>query len=153
MPAPQITLTSPLGEDLKFESMKLSEGLSTLGEMQLTLRSSKPDLQPEDLLGKPVTVTVELRNGQRYFNGYVTRFGAGRHQGRYFGYTAIVHPWLWFLGRTSDCRIFVRSDAKPRKPKKWPSSLCTGRPVIDHQVSFLVLARTIRSWKATCEDK
>ncbi|HET7866953.1 MAG TPA: type VI secretion system tip protein TssI/VgrG, partial [Burkholderiaceae bacterium] len=107
MPAPQITLTSPLGEDLKFESMKLSEGLSMLGEMQLTLRSLKPDLQPEDLLGKPVTVTVELRSGQRHFNGYVTRFGAGRHQGRYFGYTATVHPWLWFLARTSDCRIFT----------------------------------------------
>jgi type VI secretion system secreted protein VgrG len=107
MSAPQITLTSPLGEDLKFESMNLSEGLSTLSEMQLNLLSPKPGLQPEDLLGKPVTVTVELRSGQRHFNGYVTRFGAGRHQGKYFGYTATVHPWLWFLSRTSDCRIFT----------------------------------------------
>ena len=107
MPPPQITLDSPLGEDLKFKSMVVSEGLSTLGEMQLDLLSLKDNLQPEDLLGKPVTVTVQLRNGQRFFNGYVTRFGAGRHQGRYFGYTATVHPWLWFLGRTSDCRIFT----------------------------------------------
>jgi type VI secretion system secreted protein VgrG len=107
MPTPQIKLTSPLGEDLKFESMNLSEGLSALSGMQLTLLSPRPDLQPEDLLGKPVTVEVALRSGQRFFNGYVTRFGAGRHQGKYFGYTATVHPWLWFLSRTTDCRIFT----------------------------------------------
>ena len=29
---------------------------------------------------------------------------------------------------TSDCRILVRSEAKPRKPKKRPTSSCTGRP-------------------------
>ena len=107
MPPPQITLNSPLGEDLKFKSMTASEGLSTLGQMELNLLSPKANLRPEDLLGQPVTVTVQLRSSRRFFNGYVTRFGAGRHQGRYFGYTAIVHPWLWFLGRTSDCRIFT----------------------------------------------
>jgi type VI secretion system secreted protein VgrG len=54
-----------------------------------------------------VTVTVQLRDdAKRHFNGFVSRFGAGRHQGRYFAYQATVSPWLWFLTRTSDCRIF-----------------------------------------------
>ena len=58
MPAP-ITFTSPLPPaDLAFESMTASEGLSHLGEIQLGLLSPKPDLQPEDLLGKPVTVSL-----------------------------------------------------------------------------------------------
>jgi type VI secretion system secreted protein VgrG len=75
--------------------------------MQLSLLSRKPDLKPQDLLGKPVTVHVELRDGaKRHFNGIVSRFGAGAHRGRYFGYQASVKPWLWFLTRTSDCRIF-----------------------------------------------
>ena len=26
--------------------------------------------------------------------------------GRYRRYYATVHPWLWFLSRTADCRIF-----------------------------------------------
>jgi len=26
--------------------------------------------------------------------------------GRYHRYSATVHPWLWFLTRTADCRIF-----------------------------------------------
>ena len=42
----------------------------------------------------------------RYFNGYVTRFAQGGTYGRYTRYYATVRPWLWFLTRTSDCRIF-----------------------------------------------
>ena len=107
MPVP-ITLKSPLpAKDLMFESMTASAGLSMLGEMQLGLVSEKPDLKPEDLLGKPMTVSVALRDDkQRHFHGFVTRFGIGAHRGRYFGYQASVRPWLWFLTRTADCRIF-----------------------------------------------
>jgi type VI secretion system secreted protein VgrG len=54
-----------------------------------------------------VTVTAQLRNdAKRHFNGFVSRFSAGVHRGRYFAYQATVNPWLWFLTRTSDCRIF-----------------------------------------------
>jgi len=103
-----ITLTSPLPpEDLFFESMNMTSGLSTLGEMQLSLLSEKPDLKPQDLLGKPMTVHITLQDGsKRHFNGYVTRFGMSAQSGRYFGYRATVRPWLWFLTRTTDCRIF-----------------------------------------------
>lgn len=105
---PPITLTSPLPpEDLFFQSMAASAGLSSLGELQLGMLSSKPGLTPEDLLGKSVTVHVELADGgKRHFNGYVTQFGIGDSRGRYHGYRATVRPWLWFLTRTTDCRIF-----------------------------------------------
>ena len=106
--ANSITITTPLpGTDLFFESMTVSAGLSTLGEMQLSLLSEKSDIKPTDLLGKLVTVHVEMPDGaKRHFNGYVTRFGLGTHKGRYHGYRATVRPWLWFLTRTNDCRIF-----------------------------------------------
>jgi type VI secretion system secreted protein VgrG len=105
---PPITLTSPLpADDLLFASMQASAGLSMLGETHLELLSAKADLKPEDLLGKPVTVTLQLRDdAKRYVNGFVTRFGIGAHRGRYYSYQAIVSPWLWFLTRTADCRIF-----------------------------------------------
>ena len=107
MPAP-ITISSPLpATDLIFESMATTAGLSMLDEIQLTLVSPSADLSPEALLGKPVTVTVALPDdAKRYFNGYVTRFAIGAHRGRHYGYQATVRPWLWFLTRTSDCRIF-----------------------------------------------
>src|SRR5512133_951065 len=103
-----VTITSPVPADsLLFESMTASAGLSQLGETQLTLLSAKSDLKPDDLLGKPMTVKVNLRGETaRYFHGYVTRFGMGAHRGRYFTYQATVSPWLWFLTRTADCRIF-----------------------------------------------
>jgi type VI secretion system secreted protein VgrG len=105
---PPITFKSPLpADDLLFESMNLTAGLSTLGEMQLRLLSKKPDLKPEDLLGKAVTVAVQQRDSaKRHFNGFVTRFGTGARRGSYFAYDATVRPWLWFLTRTADCRIF-----------------------------------------------
>ncbi|RTL30414.1 MAG: type VI secretion system tip protein VgrG [Burkholderiales bacterium] len=103
-----ITLSSPLpAADLFLDALSVSEGLSLLGGMQLNLLSEKGTLAPQDLLGKPVTVTINLGDdSKRYFNGYVTRFGLGKPQGRYFAYQAEVRPWLWFLTRTSDCRIF-----------------------------------------------
>ena len=108
MPVP-ITLQSPLPpQDLLIESMTASTGLSHLGEAHLGLLSEKSDVDPKDLLGKPVTVTVQLddEHPARYFHGYVTQFGMRSHRGRYFGYQAVVRPWLWFLTRTADCRIF-----------------------------------------------
>ena len=107
MPTP-FSITTPLPEeDLRFDSMQHSAGVSALEETQLFLLSDKPDIAPEDLLGQPVDVRIELRNGEkRHISGYVTRFGLGRHQGRHFGYLAEVRPWLWFLTRSSDCRIF-----------------------------------------------
>lgn len=103
-----ITLSSPLpAADLFLESMNVSEGLSQLGGMQLNLLSEQSTLAPKDLLGKPVTVTLHLQDDEkRFFHGYVTRFGLGTPRGRYFAYQAEVRPWLWFLTRTSDCRIF-----------------------------------------------
>ena len=107
MPHP-VSLISPLPpEALRLHSMTATEGLSTLGELQLGLLSDNPDLLPEDLLGHPMTAVLELRDGhKRHFHGLVTRFGSGAPQGRHFGYRASLRPWLWFLTRTSDCRIF-----------------------------------------------
>lgn len=107
MPLP-IEIQAPVpASDLAVHQLEVREALSELGEMSLGLLSAKPDLKPEAFLGQPVTVTLHTRGeGKRYFSGYVTRFGLGQPQGRRFGYQATVRPWLWFLTRTSDCRIF-----------------------------------------------
>jgi type VI secretion system secreted protein VgrG len=107
--ATPFTLTTPLpATDLRFESMSHSSGLSMLEEMQLNLLSEKADINPDKLLGQPIDLAVLLRNAgtKRHFCGLVTRFSIGRHRGRWFGYQAVVRPWLWFLTRTADCRVF-----------------------------------------------
>src|SRR5262245_60544140 len=101
-------VSTPLGEDvLLFHGMHAREELGRLGEYQLDLLSPKKDVNPDDILGKNVTVKLALPDDStRYFNGVVTRFSQGAQYGRYFRYGAVVRPWLWFLTRTTDCRIF-----------------------------------------------
>ena len=100
-------LNTPLGADvLLFHRLQAREELSRLSDFQIDALSIKADINVDDILGKNVTVKVELADEQlRHFNGYVTRF-AQVGIGRYHAYQAIVRPWLWFLTRTADCRIF-----------------------------------------------
>jgi type VI secretion system secreted protein VgrG len=103
----EMEISTPLGEDVLFHSMYTREELSALSEYALQVLSSKRDLDLDKILGENVTVKVALPNDTtRYFNGYVTRFTQGGMYGRYHVYSAIVRPWLWFLTRTADCRIF-----------------------------------------------
>ncbi len=103
-----MAITTPLGEDvLLFHGMHAREELSRVSEFQLDLLSDKIDINPDDILGKNVTVKLELPDdNERCFNGFVTRFAHGGTLGRYHRYLATVRPWLWFLSRTADCRIF-----------------------------------------------
>ena len=104
-----IAVNTPLGGDvLVFGRMTATEQLSRLFEFDLELFSDRNDIGPQDVLGKNMTVRMELpMGGTRYFNGFVTRFvHIDTHSQRYGAYRATLSPWLWFLTRTADCRIF-----------------------------------------------
>ncbi|NLI33215.1 MAG: type VI secretion system tip protein VgrG, partial [Deltaproteobacteria bacterium] len=90
-----------------FHRMTASEELSRLFRFELDLLSENHSISFEDLLGQKVTVRLELPHDKnRYFNGFVTRFSQVGTVGNYALYNATVHPWLWFLTRNADCRIF-----------------------------------------------
>ena len=57
------------------------------------------------LLFHRMTATEEL-DKTRYFNGFVSRFSQEGTFDDFNAYSVTVHPWLWFLTRTADCRIF-----------------------------------------------
>ncbi len=82
--------------------------------MQLEVLSDNTDIKAEKLLGQNITVRCELPNSEdaaRYFNGLVASFQhAGLEEGMAV-YRLRVVPWLWFLTRTSDCRIFQEKAA------------------------------------------
>jgi len=103
-----IELTTPLGPDqLLIRDMSATEELGRLFVIDITLLSPSGDIRFEDLLGQDVTVRVDLpHDRKRYFSGYVSDFSQAVDEGRYAVYHATVRPWLWFLTRTSDCRIF-----------------------------------------------
>jgi len=101
-------LLTPLGPDiLLFHQMEARESLSQLSEYHLDMLSLAEDIDPASLLGQRISIQMELPGDQdRYFTGYVTRFSHMGVHGRYYRYQAHVSPWLWFLTRTADCRIF-----------------------------------------------
>ncbi len=101
-------IVTPLGDDvLLFHGMAAREEMSRPFEYNLDLLSKKKDVNVDQILGKNVTIKLGLPDDQtRYFNGYVTRFAQGAMIGPYHRYVATVRPWLWFLTRTADCRIF-----------------------------------------------
>ncbi len=94
-------------KDLLFHTMHGREEVGRLSEYQLGLLSLKNDLDLNKILGQKVTVKLELPDlSIREFSGFVTRFAQQGMYGRYHAYVATVRPWLWFLSRTADCRIF-----------------------------------------------
>ena len=102
-----IRIKTPLGEDvLLFYRMNGYERLSELFEYEIELLSENHAIQPESLLGENITVGLRLQDGERFFNGYVTRFGQYGSLDIYSYYRATVRPWLWFLSRQANCRIF-----------------------------------------------
>jgi type VI secretion system secreted protein VgrG len=102
-------ISTPLGNDLLFHRMSGREDLSQLFEYQVDLLSARSDISLDEIMGKNVTVKLELPDDStRFYNGYVTRFTQMGTLGRYYTYHATVRPWLWFLTRTADCRIFSK---------------------------------------------
>jgi type VI secretion system secreted protein VgrG len=106
--ARQVEVITPLGDDvLLFHSMTATEELGRLFQFELELLSNEPDLNFDDLLGQNVTVRLELPDDKtRYFNGFVSRFSQEGTYEDFNAYSITVHPWLWFLTRCADCRIF-----------------------------------------------
>jgi len=104
----QIAITTPLGEDvLLFHKMTATEELGRMFRFEIDLLSKDPNIKFEKILGQNVTIRLDLPNNKmRYFNGYISRFSQVGTSGIYHAYHATVHPWLWFLTRSADCRIF-----------------------------------------------
>ncbi|MFC1636694.1 type VI secretion system Vgr family protein [Planctomycetota bacterium] len=104
----ELAIETPLGADvLLLVHMSGTEELGRLFEYNLELASENQQIKAEDIVGKNVTIRLDLGAGRtRYFNGHVSCFTQLTSAGRLARYRAIVVPWLWFLSRTADCRIF-----------------------------------------------
>lgn len=104
-----ISLDTPLGKDvLLLQGFTARESISRLFNFQLDLLSEKNSISFDSIIGQNVTVRLNLHDGtsNRYFNGYVSRFAQSGADARFTHYQMEVVPWLWFLTRNADCRIF-----------------------------------------------
>ena len=103
----ELAIATPLGVDvLLLTRMSGTEQLGRPFRFDLELASEDDQIEVEDIVGKNVTIRLLLGGEPRYFNGYINRFTQLITSGGLARYRATVVPWLWFLTRTADCRIF-----------------------------------------------
>ena len=57
--------------------MVATEALGQLFEFEIEAISKSDSIKPEELLGKPASVLVEVSNSKRYFHGRVCAMGTG----------------------------------------------------------------------------
>ena len=108
----QMALKSSVGDKLRFRSMSAVEEVSRLFEYQIIADSIDGNIAADDLLGKPLAVSIDLGDGAtRWFNGIVTSFGIEGGDGRFVSYRITARPWLWLLTRSADLRIFQEKSA------------------------------------------
>ncbi len=109
-----LQIDTPLGENvLLLKELTGQEGISRLYKFELELLTEGPHIPAKDLIGQPVTVRVKLKgNEERFFHGHISRFTQIGSETGIFHYRADLVPWLWFLTRTADCRIFQEKEIK-----------------------------------------
>jgi type VI secretion system secreted protein VgrG len=103
-----LAINTALGPDvLVLRSIAMREQISRLFEIDADLSSENGAIDFDKVVGHNATVRLELANkATRYFNGFVSRFVQVGNKDGYAHYRATLVPWLWFLTRTADCRIF-----------------------------------------------
>lgn len=114
-----LDIETPLGpQAFVLTGFSGTEHMSSLSEFRVQLKSKNPNIAGEAMLGQNVTLRLELAvnlHTVRYFNGYVTRWAGvteildsvdGAKQTKAYIYEATIHPWLWFLTRQTNSRIF-----------------------------------------------
>ncbi len=111
----ELAIETTLGEDaLLLISFSGTEQLGRLFEYKLELASIDDKIEPESIVGKNVSIRLNLGDinlgdeGVRYFNGFVSHFTQLTSSGQLSRYRATIVPWFWFLTRMADCRIFQK---------------------------------------------
>ena len=101
-------IDTPLGKDvLLLRGFKGTESISRLFRFELDLLSENSSISFPDIVGKNVTISLKQPDeSYRYINGVISRFAQHATEEQFTSYSAEMVPWLWFLTRNADCRIF-----------------------------------------------
>ena len=99
-------MQTPLGAELlTFTHLVGRDEISRCFAYTVGFVSTDHNVDPLKMLGGPVSVEGES-DPKRWFSGLVSEFRLTRIEDRLAYYEAVIRPWLWFLGNTTDCRIF-----------------------------------------------
>jgi type VI secretion system secreted protein VgrG len=103
----KLKVSTALGPNkLLLRAFRGEERISGLFQFTLEMVSEDNAIDFQAIVGKAVTVTLSSSGAEHYLNGIVGRFVQEETNLRLTRYFAEIHPWLWLLTKTSDCRIF-----------------------------------------------
>jgi type VI secretion system secreted protein VgrG len=104
-----VTLSGPdWVKSAAFRSMHVLEQLGEPFQFELEVLSDEANLKPNDVLGEALTVSLQVGSSLRHFNGFATTLTRLGTLGEFFHYRLTLRPWLWFLSRATNCRIFQK---------------------------------------------
>jgi type VI secretion system secreted protein VgrG len=97
---------TPVGADtLTFTHLIGRDEVSRCFAYTIGFVGTNADIDPLKMLGGSVSIEGEA-DPKRWFSGIISEFRLTRIEDRLAHYEAVARPWLWFLGNTTDCRIF-----------------------------------------------
>lgn len=102
-----------LGKDtLLLAAFNGKESISDLFQFKIEVLSENLELTAEQLVAKVCTLTVYSKT-KRFFNGYISHVSIGEiNANKLREYTLTMVPWLWFLDKTNNHRIFQEKNSK-----------------------------------------
>src|ERR1043165_9559930 len=124
-----IDISTPLGTDkLLLGRLSMTEQLGRPFVMKASLLSEEPAVDFLKVLGKAVTIRWRMpqeggSEKKRFFSGYISSFVQLPRSEGFYNYEATIVPWLWFLTRTADCRIFHAAMTDPPEDMTVPGIL------------------------------
>ena len=93
---------------LLLQSFTGFEAISRPFSIQADVLSDLPTVDFTTIIGQKATIKLQTNDesNPRYFNGYVSRFAQSGSDKIFHHYHMEIVPWIWFLTRHSDCRIY-----------------------------------------------
>ena len=112
----KLRMAGPLPESKMFiKAARVVEGLSQISEITIDFMSHDRGLKMEDLVGQTHKVRIQLgEEGEGTWREFVGTCVEASYIGLHEGYSFFsleVRPWLWFLTKTSNNRIFQNLNA------------------------------------------
>lgn len=110
-----LRIETGLGKDaLLLRRMRGSESFSQLFCVELELLSYEENINPADIVGDHVALFIDASsNKPRHLNGFVKSFVyTGLEKRGLYGYKAEIVPWLWFLDKRTNCRVYQNQNVQ-----------------------------------------
>lgn len=106
------TVGSMPGDTFSVVSFKGVEGLSMLFQFEIILISANKDIDFDDALHGPATLSILRDGGPLPFHGILARFEVLYQVNDYVFYRAVLMPKAWWLTLTHHNQIFLNQDVQ-----------------------------------------